>query len=97
MNRISRIAVLTALPTLFASCAQQENVAATKDTASSESNQGNCKPWDKRMMESMQYRYDKWADPDREIDYRNFTKHCSMTVLHKVLRLRQTMILLGTR
>ena len=50
MNRISRIAVLTALPALLlSSCAQQENVAATKTTTSSESNQeiASAKPWDK--------------------------------------------------
>ncbi|HAB89663.1 MAG TPA: hypothetical protein DCF84_03930, partial [Bacteroidetes bacterium] len=80
MNRILRIAALAALPALLlSSCAQQENVTSTTDTSASESNQeiASSKPWDKpqRMMESMQYRYDKWADPvTGEIDYRNFYK-----------------------
>jgi len=80
MNRFSRIAALAALPALLLlSCAQQENVTTSTDASSIESNQeiASAKPWDKpqRMMESMQYRYDKWADPvTGEIDYRNYYK-----------------------
>ena len=80
MNRILRFAALAALPALLlSSCAQQENVTVKTDASLSESNQeiASAKPWDKpqRMMESMQYRYDKWADPvTGEIDYRNYYK-----------------------